>query len=395
MTLEEESRLSFYRELTVLDEKKNIVLVQDIRNSELCVKKILYIYSKLVYRQLLNTYVYGVPDVVECIEDGDKLIVIEEYIPGKNLNEIIMEYGLFDEWRAYHIAVELAQILVELQRMNPAIVHRDIKPSNIIVESNGHIHLVDFNIAKIIKEKSVEDTTMLGTIYFAAPEQYGFSPSDKRTDIYGWGATINYIMTGEKPSVKVANCQFSDILKKCLMLDANDRYKSAEELLDELNNVNQKNKKSNRKKYFYNAYLDYKNDKNLIKKLRRYFKEYDLRQKAINKSWKRFLLPGFRCGNIGYCIMAILWYLFWMWMILTFETTDSKTSKPVIGIELLLYKIVIGVIVFGLTLWFGNYLNIRRKILKIRETNVKSILLTIIFALAYILFVALIIILII
>ena len=45
MTLEEESRLSFYRELTVLDEKKNIVLVQDRRNSELCVKKTLDIYS--------------------------------------------------------------------------------------------------------------------------------------------------------------------------------------------------------------------------------------------------------------------------------------------------------------------------------------------------------------
>ena len=45
MTLEEESRLSFYRELTVLDEKKNIVLVQDIRNSELCVKKTIDIYT--------------------------------------------------------------------------------------------------------------------------------------------------------------------------------------------------------------------------------------------------------------------------------------------------------------------------------------------------------------
>ena len=57
MTLEEESRLSFYRELTVLDEKKNIVLVQDIRNSELCVKKTLDIYSHYVYdMQIANRF---------------------------------------------------------------------------------------------------------------------------------------------------------------------------------------------------------------------------------------------------------------------------------------------------------------------------------------------------
>ena len=65
MTLEEESRLSFYRELTVLDEKKNIVLVQDIRNSELCVKKTLDIYSRDVYEQLASVRIEGVPAVKE------------------------------------------------------------------------------------------------------------------------------------------------------------------------------------------------------------------------------------------------------------------------------------------------------------------------------------------
>ena len=76
MTLEEESRLSFYRELTVLDEKKNIVLVQDIRNSELCVKKTLDIYSHDVYEQ-----------------------------------------GLLNEEQAYDIAVQLADILVRLHQL--------------------------------------------------------------------------------------------------------------------------------------------------------------------------------------------------------------------------------------------------------------------------------------
>ena len=77
MTLEEESRLSFYRELTVLDEKKNIVLVQDIRNSELCVKKTLDIYSHDVYEQLASVRIEGVPAVKECVADDGKLIVVE------------------------------------------------------------------------------------------------------------------------------------------------------------------------------------------------------------------------------------------------------------------------------------------------------------------------------
>ena len=89
MTLEEESRLSFYRELTVLDEKKNIVLVQDRRNSELCVKKTLDIYSRDVYEQLASVRIEGVPAVKECVADDGKLIVVEEYVQGRSLKQVL------------------------------------------------------------------------------------------------------------------------------------------------------------------------------------------------------------------------------------------------------------------------------------------------------------------
>lgn len=99
MTLEEESRLSFYRELTVLDEKKNIVLVQDIRNSELCVKKTLDIYSHDVYEQLASIRIEGVPAVKECVADDGKLIVVEEYVQGRSLKQVLDEQGLLNEDR--------------------------------------------------------------------------------------------------------------------------------------------------------------------------------------------------------------------------------------------------------------------------------------------------------
>lgn len=148
MTLEEESRLSFYRELTVLDEKKNIVLVQDIRNSELCVKKTLDIYSHDVYEQLASIRIEGVPAVKECVADDGKLIVVEEYVQGRSLKQVLDEHGLLNAEQAYEIAVQLADVLVRLHQLEPAIVHRDIKPSNIIIEKNGHVNLIDFNAAR-------------------------------------------------------------------------------------------------------------------------------------------------------------------------------------------------------------------------------------------------------
>ena len=376
MTLEEESRLSFYRELTVLDEKKNIVLVQDIRNSELCVKKTLDIYSRDVYVRI-----EGVPAVKECVADDGKLIVVEEYVQGRSLKQVLDEQGLLNEEQAYDIAVQLADILVRLHQLEPAIVHRDIKPSNIIIEKNGHVNLIDFNAARHVNADKNEDTRMLGTVYFAAPEQFGFGQSDERTDIYGLGATINYIMTGDKPGAGIAECRFSDILKKCLMVDAKDRYQSAEELRGVLDMLNYSIVQDNRKKAetafgkdnTISVVRTYRNIRDIIVKM---YRKYQKRNYDIDTSWRRYLLPGFRRLNVVYCLIALVWYAVIVWMTITFAVTDSKTGIPVTGGELTMYKIAVFVLLFGMTMWFGNYLNIRRKLPGMKKINVLSTILT-------------------
>lgn len=381
MTLEEESRLSFYRELTVLDEKKNIVLVQDIRNSELCVKKTIDIYSRDVYEQLASVRIEGVPAVKECVADEGKLIVVEEYVQGRSLKQVLDEQGLLNEEQAYDIAVQLADILVRLHQLEPAIVHRDIKPSNIIIEKNGHVNLIDFNAARHVNADKNEDTRMLGTVYFAAPEQFGFGQSDERTDIYGLGATINYIMTGDKPGAGIAECRFSDILKKCLMVDAKDRYQSAEELRGVLDMLNYSIVQDNRKKAetaFGNdntisVVRTYRNIRDIIVKM---YRKYQKRNYDIDTSWRRYLLPGFRRLNVVYCLIALVWYAVIVWMTITFAVTDSKTGIPVTGGELTMYKIAVFVLLFGMTMWFGNYLNIRRKLPGMKKINVLSTILT-------------------
>lgn len=380
MTLEE-SRLSFYRELTVLDEKKNIVLVQDIRNSELCVKKTLDIYSRDVYEQLASVRIEGVPAVKECVADDGKLIVVEEYVQGRSLKQVLDEQGLLNEEQAYDIAVQLADILVRLHQLEPAIVHRDIKPSNIIIEKNGHVNLIDFNAARHVNADKNEDTRMLGTVYFAAPEQFGFGQSDERTDIYGLGATINYIMTGDKPGAGIAECRFSDILKKCLMVDAKDRYQSAEELRGVLDMLNYSIVQDNRKKAetafgkdnTISVVRTYRNIRDIIVKM---YRKYQKRNYDIDTSWRRYLLPGFRRLNVVYCLIALVWYAVIVWMTITFAVTDSKTGIPVTGGELTMYKIAVFVLLFGMTMWFGNYLNIRRKLPGMKKINVLSTILT-------------------
>lgn len=385
MTLEEESRLSFYRELTVLDEKKNIVLVQDIRNSELCVKKTLDIYSRDVYEQLASVRIEGVPAVKECVADDGKLIVVEEYVQGRSLKQVLDEHGLLNAEQAYEIAVQLADVLVRLHQLEPAIVHRDIKPSNIIIEKNGHVNLIDFNAARHVNADKNEDTRMLGTVYFAAPEQFGFGQSDERTDIYGLGATINYIMTGDKPGAGIAECRFSDILKKCLMVDAKDRYQSAAELRGVLDMLNynahtQDNGKDRTAFGGDNVALIVRVCENIKFVFVNWYRKSQISKGDVNSSWRKYLLPGFRSLNIISCIAALIWYAVIVMLTFGLTVSDSKTGTPEAGGKLIIYKIAAFIIMLVQTLWFGNYLDVRRKLPGMKKVNAISTILTFVYA---------------
>lgn len=385
MTLEEESRLSFYRELTVLDEKKNIVLVQDIRNSELCVKKTLDIYSHDVYEQLASVRIEGVPAVKECVADDGKLIVVEEYVQGRSLKQVLDEQGLLNAEQAYEIAVQLVDILVRLHQLEPAIVHRDIKPSNIIIEKSGHVNLIDFNAARHVNADKNEDTRMLGTVYFAAPEQFGFGQSDERTDIYGLGATINYIMTGDKPGAGIAECRFSDILKKCLMVDAKDRYQSAAELRGVLDMLNynahtQDNGKDRTAFGGDNVALIVRVCENIKFVFVNWYRKSQISKGDVNSSWRKYLLPGFRSLNIISCIAALIWYAVIVMLTFGLTVSDSKTGTPEAGGKLIIYKIAAFIIMLVQTLWFGNYLDVRRKLPGMKKVNAISTILTFVYA---------------
>lgn len=359
--------------------------MQDIRNSELCVKKTLDIYSHDVYEQLASVRIEGVPAVKECVADDRKLIVVEEYVQGRSLKQVLDEQGLLNEEQAYDIAVQLADILVRLHQLEPAIVHRDIKPSNIIIEKNGHVNLIDFNAARHVNADKNEDTRMLGTVYFAAPEQFGFGQSDERTDIYGLGATINYIMTGDKPGAGIAECRFSDILKKCLMVDAKDRYQSAAELRGVLDMLNynahtQDNGKDRTAFGGDNVALIVRVCENIKFVFVNWYRKSQISKGDVNSSWRKYLLPGFRSLNIISCIAALIWYAVIVMLTFGLTVSDSKTGTPEAGGKLIIYKIAAFIIMLVQTLWFGNYLDVRRKLPGMKKVNAISTILTFVYA---------------
>ena len=106
---------------------------------------------------------------------------------GDTLGEIL-QGGLLTAAQAKQITRQLCMALWVLHSLG--VVHRDVKPDNVIIRGTEAV-LIDFDASRIYKNENREDTQILGTTGFAAPEQYGLSQSDGRADIYALGVLLN------------------------------------------------------------------------------------------------------------------------------------------------------------------------------------------------------------
>ncbi len=127
--------------------------------------------------------------------------------------------------------VRKLDVPVKVNKQDPPLIHRDIKPSNIMMKSGGDIVLIDYNASKEFHEGNNQDTSLFGTQYFAAPEQLiGYIQSDERTDIYGLGATMSYLMTKMPVQQMVAPGKLAEVWQKCTQMAQKDRYNNVDEL---------------------------------------------------------------------------------------------------------------------------------------------------------------------
>ena len=183
-----------------------------------------------VYHKLLNCQCPNLPMIYEVASDGNRNLVLEEYIQGDNMGTMLKD-ALFSSKETRRIVRQLCRALWVLHSMGA--VHRDVKPENVILRGNEAV-LIDFDAARFYKEGADGDTQILGTAGFAALEQYGLSQSDTSSDIYSLGILMNIMLTGCHPSSQLAHGRWGKIITRCTQVNPARRYKNVRRLLDEL-----------------------------------------------------------------------------------------------------------------------------------------------------------------
>ena len=216
-----------YEELSVLSDTKKCrtSLMRNKDTGELVVKKEMGKESFSVYSLLKSIKNKNLIKVLECFRDEDKTIEIEEYVNGKRLDDYFREKKATLE-QGVDVGIALCEGLAPMHKLN--LVHRDIQPKNIIITNEGSLKIIDFDISRKENENATHDTTLLGTVGYAAPEQYGFAQTTNRSDIYSIGAVLKELSSFS---------ELDKIIAKCMEMDPANRYENVEQLENELEKV--------------------------------------------------------------------------------------------------------------------------------------------------------------
>ena len=330
-----------FLELYPLNKYETVHLVKDPATGGLFVKKLLKVYDMSVYEYLFSQKPSGIPIIYAMEKTSDGLLVIEEFINGKNLQTILATQGPFSEEDALLIIKRICSILSPLHRNNPPIVHRDIKPSNILLTDAGNVYLLDFNAATHYQESKDRDTVLIGTTGYAAPEQYGFKASDPRADVYALGCVAQELFTGERSFPASYNGPYPSIIRKAMEIDPENRYSNSAVLADAFESENSKLK-------------------GYIKKANRIISE---NRKIHANSW---LPPGFRTHNPIKILVATAYYAFWIFAVLL-NIPDQSRQETITDIAIVLILMFITFVLCNYRdMWWrlpwANSSNIRTKV---------------------------------
>lgn len=311
-----------YKDITPLNEKHGVFLVRDEEAGRMCVKKILRTYNVEVYERLQTSRIKGIPEIYRMQEDAGELTIYEEYISGETVDSMLKNKGAMPDNMVRDIAVKLCDILSRLHEMDPPVIHRDIKPSNVMVTPTGDVWLIDLNAAKLENTEKDEDTVLLGTYGYAAPEQYGFGSSTIQTDIYAVGMLMNTMLLGEYSKDTVKGSILSGVIEKCVMIKPEERYSSVSELKSALIHPN---------------------------------------RKKIS-----FIPPGFRTKNPIHMFTAILGYAAIVSVCMSLETKTQIKYPVVLWYE----RIFSMAIMLIMVLFAADYLGIQKKLPLCKSQNV-------------------------
>lgn len=223
----------YYASINILKqgERSNVrVMRHNTLHKDLIIRE--FTGSGEIYQALQMISHPNIPAVYEVAQEGSRVIVLEEFIDGATIAEGL-QTQCYPEAEAVRIGMELCDVLAALHSIG--IVHRDIKPENVMIDREGVVKLIDYNAARFYKSYQVNDTFIIGTTGFAAPEQFGIAQSDNRTDIFSLGILLNVMLTGEHPSrCLYQGRRLARIIQKCTQIAPDKRYPNVQRLKKEL-----------------------------------------------------------------------------------------------------------------------------------------------------------------
>ena len=291
-----------FKTIGIIDDHKKIMKDE---KGKMYYLKVISNYNLSVFAWLKEHPNEHIPTIYSYEEKDGELEVIESYIDGVTLDQIL-KYDISLEERK-GILKQILDGISFLHHANPPIIHRDIKSTNIMIDEEGVVKIIDYDAAKIHQKNQPRDTVLLGTEGIAAPEQYGFGSSDTRTDIYALGILIRTMFPDDLHLLEVADV--------CTQLKPSERYQSIEELDEAIHHLNAK------------------------------------RKPKIN-------IPGFRTGTVWHMLVAFICYFFIAYICFTSEVTvgDSVVTNPVFTI---IYRLDLAFILLSwidiFTSWSGIY----------------------------------------
>lgn len=156
----------------------------------------------------------------------DRCEAICEYVEGVTLEQMIQHEGVCSPYSASRIMMQVCDGLSALHMRG--IVHRDIKPSNVMIDSQGKVKIVDYDISRTIKLNQSKDTRILGSVGYTSPEQFGFSQTDAKADIYSCGVLLNFLLTGARPDEEMVEGPMREIVEQCIQIDKSKRFENVE-----------------------------------------------------------------------------------------------------------------------------------------------------------------------
>ena len=206
-----------------------------------------------IMKKMADRKLSGIPKAYRIFEENGEVYLVREYIEGMSLAQMVLQKGGISEAEICRISRKICQTAEQFQNPDEPMIHRDIKPENIVVTPDGEVVFIDFGTMRSYKKDGSRDTFVVGTRGTAAPEQYGYTQTDQRTDVYAIGQTMLYMVSESYEMNQLSECAVSrrmkKIIEKACSFEPDKRYGDAAQLRRAV----EKCQANNRKKVYKKA----------------------------------------------------------------------------------------------------------------------------------------------